>query len=275
MTSVLPSVFFSHGGPSFLFKQEGNPLAHEFLKSWGKTIKTEWKPKYVIVVSAHWSSPDKNEVNIAVPKSGTENELIYDFGGFPAHYYKEEFKTSNSLPIATQVRDLLRKGGFKSNLVGRGIDHGVWVPFKVAFQELDVPVLQVSLAGYGDDFESQYRVGKVLNQFRKDGALVVASGMSVHNLPKLRSGTSNGVEPFAIEFNQNLRDIFGETTDGADLLRKLEALSRERIFQDAHPTPEHFAPFGVSAGLLSEGSKVKEVFNVEQASLGWGFYEVN
>jgi aromatic ring-opening dioxygenase catalytic subunit (LigB family) len=67
-----------------------------------------------------------------------------------------------------QVWEHLVKGGIKAKRVERGVDHGVWVPFKVMFPEetpLDVPVIQVSTF-HGYDLASQIRLGEVVGALR-------------------------------------------------------------------------------------------------------------
>jgi 4,5-DOPA dioxygenase extradiol len=72
--------------------------------------------------------------------------LIYDFYGFPGHYYKQKYPNRGSLEIAEKVMGLLREKGIKVSGADRGLDHGIWVPFKVAFDPednpLDIPVVQ-------------------------------------------------------------------------------------------------------------------------------------
>lgn len=50
-----PTYFVSHGGPTFMYEDDafGNKGAWNLLKKLGTQIKKEWKPDYIIVVSAH------------------------------------------------------------------------------------------------------------------------------------------------------------------------------------------------------------------------------
>lgn len=50
----------------------------------------------------------------------------------------------------------------------RGVDHGIWVPFKVMFppdRPLEIPIIQVSTF-YGYDLDSQIRLGEALQSLR-------------------------------------------------------------------------------------------------------------
>jgi len=72
--------------------------------------------------------------------------LIYDFYGFPSHYYKVKYPNRGSKKLAEQVIALLREKGLKASGTDRGLDHGIWVPFKVAFDPeenpLNIPIVQ-------------------------------------------------------------------------------------------------------------------------------------
>lgn len=62
----------------------------------------------------------------------------------------------------------LRNAGIKAKRVERGVDHGIWVPFKVMFppgKPLEVPVIQVSTI-HGYDLESQIRLGEAIKSLR-------------------------------------------------------------------------------------------------------------
>jgi aromatic ring-opening dioxygenase catalytic subunit (LigB family) len=65
--------------------------------------------------------------------------------------------------------------------VERGVDHGVWVPFKVMFPKespLDVPVIQVSTF-HGYDLESQIRLGEVVGALRYVHPSTVSCGNGI------------------------------------------------------------------------------------------------
>lgn len=53
-----PTYFFSHGGPTFMYELDdfGNKGAWNAVKKIGNNIKKNWKPDYIVVVSAHWQS---------------------------------------------------------------------------------------------------------------------------------------------------------------------------------------------------------------------------
>lgn len=91
----------------------------------------------------------------------------------------------------------------------RGLDHGVFVPFKVAFYPADaplpgpgeagpdsvlpatLPVVQISLPA-SDDAAASVRLGQALRSLRAHGVGVFSGGMGVHNMRDFRLGLASG-----------------------------------------------------------------------------------
>lgn len=296
-----PAYFFSHGGPTFMYEDDpmGDAGAWKTIRNVGKTIK-KWQPDYIIVVLAHWQSSGTNLIEINVPDTLTEeNKLIYDFYNFPDHMYREEFHSLNSPNVGNAIRDHLKQQGFEAKVTRRGIDHGVWVPFKVAFSDyntqtpqpaekgLDLPntkVIQVSLTSNDHDFETHYKLGQALSHFRTNNVwdeaeqryltgLVVCLGMLVHNLGDLRKRFA--VAPYAKPFSDLVTDIL-TTSEPSLYLDKFRDLQKNNgtLLRQAHPTQEHFLPLVVGAGLADEGDlKTKLLYNSNVRSLAWGTYQ--
>ncbi|CCE90314.1 DODA-type extradiol aromatic ring-opening family dioxygenase TDEL_0B01850 [Torulaspora delbrueckii] len=296
--STAPVYFLSHGGPTFLYRNAkfgGEPGAFDATAALGKFIRETIQPKFVIMVSAHWQSDSKSSVQVAVPSgSSLENELIYDFYGFPKQLYAEKFRTRNDLSLATRItKDLnlyFSKDGnspVHASLATRGIDHGVWVPLRVAFPaktaddwNLDVPLVQVSLTADETDFVTHYKLGQALSKYRDEGGLVLVSGMSVHNLRDNIMSTKP--LSYTTQFNELLRDILLPDVSASNKLNQFKDLlknpAKRKLLYSAHPTLEHFVPMivglGAGAGQQTDGMvKVKEIYNKDQASLGWGIYQ--
>lgn len=300
-----PTYFFSHGGPTFMYELDdfGNKGAWNTVKKIGNNIKKNWKPDYIIVISAHWQSKGDNLIEIDCPRNNEENPLIYDFYRFPDHMYKEEFHSKNNLFIANEIKKELEKNGFNSSLTNRGIDHGVWVPFKVAFSDyytqsrpqpevkgLDLPdtsVIQVSLTSRDGDFAKHFKLGEVLSKFRNEliwdesrqkylSGLIICSGMSVHNLRDLGASfrQPKQIMPYVKPFNRLLTKTV-EENHGESLLQAFLELKKNPLLRQAHPTLEHFLPIVVAGGVASKSDdNIKEVYNDSMLSLGWGVYQV-
>lgn len=99
--------------------------AYAKLAEVGQEITTQVKPKAVVVFSAHWQGgPNTIQINAA-----EQTDLIYDFYGFPPHYYEYDYPNKGSPEIAEKVIEKLAAAGIEVEKVKRGLDHGVWVGF--------------------------------------------------------------------------------------------------------------------------------------------------
>lgn len=104
----------------------------------------------------------------------------------------------------------LRSAGIHAEGVRRGLDHGVFAPFKVAFDPdknpLNVPIVQVSLFD-SDDPDQHYRLGQAVAGLRNEGVQIIVSGMAVHNLRDLWASMGRpGAMPYTLSFDQALKD---------------------------------------------------------------------
>ena len=108
------------------------------------------------------------------------NPLIYDFYGFPKHYYEQTFVSHGTRQAVEDIEAALSETGVGVTQEKRGLDHGVWgelcylsydlalmaVPLKVGLEgKMDIPLVQVSLPGDGSA-ESSVKLGKALAGLR-------------------------------------------------------------------------------------------------------------
>ena len=299
----LPVFFFSHGGPTFA--DRNSPRTN--LGAWNKTrevgeyIRNTLKPDFIINISAHWQSDSKNKIDVAIPgpkedeyiKNNTrsnritedENALIYDYYNFPAVHYRNQFHTLANKAIARDIVSTLSEDGyFKAETRERGIDHGTWVPLRVAFGntevedtkklDIDVPVVQVSLAGT-DDIETHYKLGQLLSKYRDLNGSIILSGMSVHNLKDTHAARKSGQKLFDYvePFNSLLTGIL--TGPSSEVLPQLKQLpindEWKTLYKKSHPTNEHFLPAVIGAGI-SRGDECKELYSAAAGAVGWNIY---
>lgn len=121
----MPVYFLGIGGPNFM--ENTKHPAYDKLTAVGLEITAQVKPKAVVVVSAHWQDgPNKISVNVA-----ENTDIIYDFYGFPPHYYEYEYPNKGSSEVAGKVIQNLEAAGIEVERVKRGLDHGVWAGFIV------------------------------------------------------------------------------------------------------------------------------------------------
>lgn len=230
--SRLPSLFVSHGAPTFALEpgQAGPRLA-----ALGRALP---RPQAVLIVSPHWMTPTPRASSAAQPQT------IHDFGGFDPALYRIDYPAPGHPALAARAVEVLQAAGWPAQAdPGRGLDHGAWVPMRHLFPQADVPVFQVSLPARLDA-ERAWAFGQALAPLADEGVLIVGSGSLTHNLAEFRGQDDAAEEPYVREFAAWVHGA-AASGDGARLRRTLtDAPHAPR----AHPTAEHFWPLLVAAG---------------------------
>ncbi|KAI0378124.1 putative aromatic ring-opening dioxygenase LigB subunit [Hypomontagnella monticulosa] len=265
--SRMPVYFLGIGGPNFM--EDTKHPAYAKLAEVGQEITTNVRPKAVVVFSAHWQGgPSKVKVNVA-----EQPDLIYDFYGFPPHYYEYDYPNKGSPEVAEKVIEKLVDAGIEVERVERGLDHGIWAGFMVAFDPknnpLGVPIIQVSLYN-NEDPERHYNLGQALESLRDEGILIIGAGMAVHNLHDFRAIRGTGkVMPYVISFDEALKEA--ATSAPEERQAQMSALMGREDAKRAHPTREHILPIHIAAGAA--GSDIGErLWTLPEASLSWAQY---
>ncbi|KAF6219557.1 hypothetical protein HO133_004026 [Letharia lupina] len=247
-----------------------NHPVYKKLQGIGKDITTKVKPKAVVVFSAHWQSEGSNKIQVNTKENA---DLIYDFCGFPGHYYQEKYPNVGSKQVAALVIDALRSNDIEVEPVDRGLDHGVWASFKVAFDPeenpLNAPLVQVSLFSSEDPYQ-HYNLGRAVASLRSRDIAIIVSGMAVHNLRDFRftAGTSRPM-PYTISFDEALKDAV--TSLPAEREQKMANLLTRPDARQAHPTFDHLLPIFVGAGAA--GDDVGErLWTLKEGSFSWAQY---
>ncbi|KAG8406744.1 hypothetical protein J3458_021075 [Metarhizium acridum] len=124
-----PVYFFSHGGPTVQY--DTKHAAYPVLQQIGREITQKVKPKAVVVFSAHWQGA-RDEIYV---NKDEQADLIYDFYGFPDHYYQAKYPNKGDAQLASRIMVMLSEAGIASRGVSRGLDHGVWSGFSVGTSE--------------------------------------------------------------------------------------------------------------------------------------------
>jgi 4,5-DOPA dioxygenase extradiol len=232
--SQLPTLFVSHGAPSFALEPgRAGPL----LTVLGRLLPT---PAAVLVVSPHWTTPH--------PRVATGARLctIHDFGGFDPRLYEIEYPAAGQPQLASRTIDLLRAAGWDARAdATRGLDHGAWVPLSYLYPAADVPVFQVSMPSRLDAGRA-HTFGQALAPLAAEGVLVVGSGSLTHNLYEFR--IHGPEEPYAAAFAEWIR----RAIVNHDLDRLLRSLEIAPYARRAHPTPEHFWPLLIAVGAAGK-----------------------
>lgn len=235
----MPALYLSHGAPPLA----DDPVWPGQLAAWSAGLP---RPGAILMVSAHWE-----EAPLALGATQTV-PLVYDFWGFPEHYYQVKYGAPGAPELAESVRKLLRAPGTPvQDIPDRGLDHGAYVPLAEMFPEADIPVLQISMPTL--DPVRLMEIGRRLAPLRDEGVLIVGSGFFTHNLAALRY-TGGGVPSWSSEFDEWGRRAL-EARDWDALLDFLDKAPAGRY---AHPSTEHFAPLFVTMGAAEAGGELDE-----------------
>jgi aromatic ring-opening dioxygenase catalytic subunit (LigB family) len=245
MSKRLPTLYIPHGGGPCFFMEPPPELPRDLwegMASYLRGISAEvgTRPESVLVISGHWE--------MARPTVSTTPRppLLFDYYGFPEHTYRLTYPAPGSPWLGKQVRTLLTAAGIESGEDPvRGLDHGVFVPFKLIYPDADVPMVQLSLQ-QSLDAAAHFRIGRALAPLREQGVLIVGSGMSYHNLRHIFSTDSRAIRA-AEEFDSWLGEAATEP-DPAARERKLAAWASAPGALASHPRPEHLIPLMVAAG---------------------------
>ncbi len=231
----LPTVFVSHGAPTFALEPGS---AGPQLSALGRALP---RPEAVLIVSPHWMTHGAR-VGLSM-----QPPTIHDFGGFPQPLYEISYPANGHPERAQRTLDVLRQAGWSAQGdERRGLDHGAWVPLLYLYPDADVPVFQVSLPATLDA-AGAWAFGQALAPLADEGVLIVGSGSLTHNLHEFRAG-HGAEETYATEFVAWVRAAV-QQGDGARLQRTLEIAPHARR---AHPTTEHFLPLLVAAAAAGD-----------------------
>ena len=159
--TTLPTVYVSHGAPTLALEPGRTGAA---LTALGQELP---RPAAILMVSAHWETARPTASMAPRP------ETIHDFGGFPDELYRMAYPAPGAPDVARRTKTLLDTAGIAADIdLGRGLDHGAWVPLKFLYPAADLPVTQLSIQPRLGP-QHHYRVGEALRALRKGGTLAL------------------------------------------------------------------------------------------------------
>jgi hypothetical protein len=163
---MFPSLYVPHGGGPCFFMEDSQGIwagMASFLAALPASLPE--RPQAILIVSGHWETPGFALTGALQPP------LVYDYCGFPPHTYQLRYDAPGAPLLAERVAGLLQRAGFAAQVdPARGLDHGVFVPLKVAFPDATVPVVELSLDA-GLDAALHLAAGRALAPLRADAFL--------------------------------------------------------------------------------------------------------
>ena len=259
---TLPTFFIPHGGGPCFFMPDPRGTwtgMADFLRTLPARFPVP--PKAILLVSGHWEAIGFGFTGAAKPA------LIYDYYGFPPETYALKYDAPGDPPLAKRAADLLNQSGFPAAVDGqRGLDHGVFVPLKVAFPDAAIPVVEMSL-DRGLDPARHLAAGKALAPLRREGVAIIGSGMSFHNMRGYDD--PRFTEP-SRQFDAWLTQCV--LMPGAARAERLKHWENAPAGRLSHPAAEHLMPLMVAAGAADgPGRKIYSGEVLKTAIAGFQF----
>ncbi len=241
----LPTAFLAHGSPMSALGGDDHAAA---LRAYGQAHQGA---KAILIVSAHWQISRPLRVT-----AWDHAPLVYDFGGFPEELYRISYPAPGDPALAARISGVLRAGDQATRFeTERGLDHGAWVPLRLAWPEATIPVIEMSFPFVPP--QELFQLGRTLRSLREDGILVVGSGGIVHNLRRMRLGDKQApVDEWAAEFDHWVSKQLAERNlDGLFAYRSAGPHARLSV-----PTTEHFDPLFVVLGAAFPDEPADTIF---------------
>ncbi len=166
---VSPSLFLAFGSPMQAIDfDEYNEALCDFLG-------TVAFPRSILIVSPFWVTDNIKINSVDYP------ELIYDFDEGPETLKILTYPCSGNPDLAVEIKNLLDSRDIEAELeMERGLDKGCWIPLYVAFPDMDVPVVQMSIPKNASP-EELFRIGNTLSDLRKTGVMIITVGNTVYD----------------------------------------------------------------------------------------------
>lgn len=251
-----PALFLAHGTPMNALR--GN----SFTDDWRRFVAGRHPPRAIVVVSAHWETYGTFITAADHPRT------IHDFSGFPHSLSEIQYPCPGLPELAHEIAH--RSAGGIDTSVDWGLDHGAWSLLVHLFPEAKIPVLQLSLdkTKSAEDFVA---LGQSLRWLRDDAVLVIGSGNIVHNIQKWLRDPA-GPFDWARAFDRAVANAL-ENRD-FDSLIDYPSLPGANL---AVPTPEHYLPALVIAGLAAPSDRLQTTeyppLSLENCSMrSFGFF---
>lgn len=238
-TQRTPCLFVNHGGGTgHLYGNDKDPIKKHLLDVKSRFSKESIKPKSIIIISAHHEASPY--LKISTPSASQKFH---------------EYHAPGNPELAQRMKELLKSKEISSEVDNkRSLDHGALTPLLIAFPKADIPVVNLSLHASLNP-EIHLEIGEALRPLRDEGVLIMASGMSYHNLRSMFRSSSGQLQGY--DFDKALV----QAVSHPDPKQRNELLTNWESFpgaRHAHPREEHLMPLFICAGAA--GSDIGKQF---------------
>lgn len=236
----MPALFLGHGSPMNVLEE------NRYTETWREAGRALARPRAIIAVSAHWYTRGTAVTAMENPRT------IHDFGGFPQALFDTRYPAPGSPELAQEIIDALEPVAVKADYEW-GFDHGSWGVLIKMYPDADIPVVQLSVDGTKPP-AWHFELGRKLAALRDSGVIIVASGNVVHNLRKVRWEGNAEPYPWALSFNEFVRDNLA--FEGEAAAHPLVNFMQHDGAELSNPTPEHYLPLLYVLGARQPGEAI-------------------
>lgn len=246
----MPVLFTSHGNPMDI------PLTKEERPFWntlhelGSGLQHQYEIRAALVVSAHWCTRG-TFVNIS-----PEQKQIYDYYGFPEHYYDPVYQARGAPTVAQEVKKIAPD---VHETTDWGLDHGAWPMLMHLFPDANIPVFQMSIDYYARP-EYHFELGRQLGSLRERGVLIIGSGSLIHNL-KLATQKMMTGDKSMYGWEQEYDAWIKQQIDKRNLNDIINYTESHELGKLAAPTPDHYVPVLYSLGLMDNKDEILHFYD--------------
>jgi 4,5-DOPA dioxygenase extradiol len=205
----------------------------------GKGLQNKYEIRASLVISAHWCTRG-TFVNIS-----PEQTQIYDYYGFPRHYYDPKYKAFGAPEVAREVK---RIAPTVTETTDWGLDHGAWPMLMHLFPDANIPVFQMSIDYYAKP-SYHFELGRQLKALRNKGVLIIGSGSLIHNLRlAMQKMRAEDMTPYGWEDEYD--GWIKNQLDRRNTASIINYETSHALGKLAAPTPDHYVPVLYSLGLM-------------------------
>ena len=147
---------------------------------------------------------------------GDDQPLLMDYFGFDRELYELKFSSRGSHEISERIVEVFKEAGMLAILtketeprgrdgrgyMGPGLDHGVFIPFRIMFghEFKNVPIIQASIDSNLDP-EKEWAIGRAVSKLREEGILILSGGLTVHTFEDFTAFVESTAKPVYKEFS--------------------------------------------------------------------------
>jgi 4,5-DOPA dioxygenase extradiol len=242
--TAFPTLFLSHGAPDLLVR---DTPARDFLCRFGRRLCEErGRPQAILIASAQFDTIAPSFTADAEPRQ------LYDIDGSDEELARMSYPAPGLPQLATIAATLVEDFGFPvQEVLGRGLDHGVWGPLSLLFPQADIPVVEMAIQGK-QGAGHHIALGRALAPLREHSVLIIGSG----NLTRAASETKGDqAKPDTQERVRAFADWVKEKAEAGAIDEIADYLALAPHAREMHPKPDHFVPLPFAFGAAGDGAK--------------------